>query len=211
MGLRGLLAGLALICSIGAIAMAFTNKPSGPVLAPPVQRQLVPSSSDRLQVTPEQARLAYAAGLVDRPIKSILNIKRSMSYGEFFWNEKGVPSGPVWIRVDLNSQLLSVFRSGHEIGTAVILYGADQKETPTGRFPILAKLKNHRSSLYDASMPYTLRITGDGVSIHGSDVRRGFATHGCIGVPAEFAAKLFEVVSKGDEVFIVDSKARRTA
>ena len=126
-----------------------------------------------------------------------------MSYGEYRWDDKGVPAGPAWVRVDLERQLISVFRSGHEIGTAVILYGADGLPTPTGKFPILAKLKDHRSSTYDAPMPYTLRLTADGVSIHGSDVRWGFATHGCVGVPTAFAAKLFGALRTGDEVLIV--------
>jgi lipoprotein-anchoring transpeptidase ErfK/SrfK len=113
----------------------------------------------------------------------------------------------VWIRVDLESQIISVFRAGHEIGTAVILYGATEKQTPNGTFPILAKIKDHRSITYDnAPMPYTLRLTGDGVSIHGSDVRWGRATHGCIGVPVEFAHKLFDQASKGDQVVIVTEK-----
>ena len=60
---------------------------------------------------------------------------------------------------------------------------------------------------YDnAPMPYTLRLTGDGVSIHGSNVRWGFATHGCIGIPKAFAAKLFSVAKVGDEVLIVPGK-----
>ena len=83
-----------------------------------------------------------------------------MTYGDFRWDDKGVPAGPAWVWVDLDSQMLSVFRSGHEIGTAVILYGADGVPTPTGKFPILAKLKDHRSITYDnAPMPYTLRLT----------------------------------------------------
>ena len=51
-------------------------------------------------------------------------------------------------------------------------------------------------------MPYTLKLTLDGVSIHGSNVRDGYATHGCIGVPVDFAAKLFQAASTGDEVII---------
>jgi lipoprotein-anchoring transpeptidase ErfK/SrfK len=90
----------------------------------------------------------------------------------------------------------------------VVLYGARTNQTPAGTFPILAKLKDHRSAIYDgAPMPYTLRLTGDGVAIHGSNVRDGYATHGCIGVPVEFAAKLFAVASKGDTVEIVDGVA----
>jgi lipoprotein-anchoring transpeptidase ErfK/SrfK len=127
-----------------------------------------------------------------------------MHYGDFVWNDRNVPAGPVWVRVDLKSQLISVFRAGHEIGTAVILYGADEKETPDGTFPVLAKIKDHKSATYgDAPMPYTLRLTDDGVAIHGSDVRWGRATHGCVGVPVPFAEKLFSQVGKGDHVLII--------
>lgn len=159
-------------------------------------------SSDRIPVSGASLQEAYAAGTIDRPIKSILNVPGRMSYGDFRWNDKGVPAGPIWIRVDLKSQIVSVFRSGDEIGTAVILYGADGVPTPTGKFPILAKMKEHRSATYDAPMPYTLRLTADGVSIHANNVRWGYATHGCIGVPAAFAAKLFDAASVGDEVLI---------
>ena len=89
-----------------------------------------------------------------------------------------------------------------------MLYGADGLATPTGKFPILAKLKNHRSATYDgAPMPFTLRLTADGVSIHGSNVRWGYATHGCIGVPTAFAARLFATVAVGDPVLIVGGTA----
>jgi lipoprotein-anchoring transpeptidase ErfK/SrfK len=166
----------------------------------------------RIMLSPAQVREAYRAGLIDRPIRSILDIRQPMEYGEFRWNDRGVPSGPVWIRIDLKSQLLSVFRAGHEIGTAVILYGTDGLPTPTGKFPILAKWKDHYSATYDrAPMPYTLRLTKDGVAIHGSNVRWGFATHGCIGIPTAFAAKLFGVVRVGDQVLIVPGKARSKA
>jgi lipoprotein-anchoring transpeptidase ErfK/SrfK len=87
----------------------------------------------------------------------------------------------------------------------VIVYGGDNKETPVGTLHILAKARKHRSSLYDAEMPYTLRLTNDGVSIHGSSVRWGAATHGCIGVPLDFAQRLFDATSVGDEVTVVSA------
>jgi len=164
---------------------------------------LSPVSADRIAVSPDALRQAYAAGLVDRPVKSILNVPGRMQYGDYRWDDQGVPAGPTWIRVDLKSQMLSVCRAGHEIGTAVILYGADSVPTPAGKFPILAKMKDHRSAAYDAPMPYTLRLTADGVSIHASNVRWGYATHGCVGIPEAFAAKLFAAASLGDEVLIV--------
>lgn len=176
---------------------AITAKPAAPALP-----------ADRIAVPEASVREALAQGQIDRPIKTILNVPARMQYGDYRWNEQGVPAGPTWIRVDLDAQTISVFRAGHEIGTAVILYGADGMATPTGKFPILAKIKDHHSATYDAPMPFTLRLTADGVAIHASDVRWGRATHGCVGVPMEFAAKLFEASSRGETVLIVNGAKR---
>jgi lipoprotein-anchoring transpeptidase ErfK/SrfK len=202
-----------LLVAGGVLAWFVASSPREPVAAARPGAHLrvaaaAPVPAGRIAISPAQVREAYAKGLIDHPIKTILDVREPMTYGDFKWDDKGVPAGLTWVRIDLKDQLMSVFRSGHEIGTAVILYGADGLPTPTGRFPILAKLKNHRSSTYDAPMPYTLRLTGDGVSIHGSNVRWGFATHGCVGVPAAFAAKLFDAVKVGDEVLIVSGKRK---
>jgi len=167
---------------------------------------------DRIFLTKAQLFQAHAQGAIDRDVQSILNVPKRMHYGDFIWNDRNVPKGPVWVRVDLKQQLISVFRAGHEIGTAVILYGAEEKETPDGVFPVIAKIRDHKSVTYgDAPMPYTLRRTNDGVSIHGSDVRWGAATHGCIGVPLEFAQKLYGQVSRGDQVVIVSDDEQRAS
>jgi lipoprotein-anchoring transpeptidase ErfK/SrfK len=140
-------------------------------------------------------------------VRSVLNITAPMQFGDFVWNEDDIPTGPVWVRIDLGRQLLSVFRAGHEIGSAVILYGTDGKPTPTGDFTVLQKSADYVSHTYDAPMPYSLRLTNDGVAIHGSSVRQGYATHGCIGVPVAFARLLFGVASKGDFVFILPANS----
>ncbi|MCY7279524.1 MAG: L,D-transpeptidase family protein [Sphingomonas bacterium] len=158
-----------------------------------------------------QLRQAYQTGDLDRPIKSLLAVDSPLEHGAYRWDDAGIAKGPTWIRVDLNSQILSVFRGGHEIGTAVILYGAQSKQTPPGVYPILAKAKRHRSSLYDADMPFTLRLTDDGISIHGSNVRWGAATHGCIGVPVVFAEKLFDAVATNDDVVVLRRLTPRAA
>lgn len=136
-------------------------------------------------------------------VRSILNINKPMHFGAYVWDEKGVPDGPVWVRVDLAKQILSVFRGGHEIGSAVILFGTDGKLTPIGEFAIKQKDADYHSRTYDAPMPYMLRLTDDGVALHGSDVRMGRATHGCIGLPIEFAKMLFEQMKLGDTVVIL--------
>jgi hypothetical protein len=203
---------IAFCCTLigsGAAALALTMlKPENNVAA--AQRPAASASGHRIFLNRNQLGQALASGTLDRPVKSILAVLAPLHFGDYVWDDSGVPAGPIWLRVDLHSQLISVFRGGHEIGTAVIVYGADGLPTPTGKFPILAKLKDHRSGTYDAPMPYTLRLTGDGVSIHASSVRWGAATHGCIGIPLPFAQRLFAAAHVGDEVDIVSSaKAAR--
>ena len=206
---RGMVVALAFAGLATAAAAAWSsqmiNRPA-PAKAVEQKAQTF-GGNNRIFLTEAQLFQARAEGAIDRDVRSILNVRKRMHYGDFVWNDRGVPAGKTWVRVDLKSQLISVYRSGHEIGTAVILYGADEKETPNGTFPVLAKIKDHRSATYDnAPMPYTLRLTNDGVAIHGSDVRWGRATHGCVGVPIEFAQKLFGQVSKGDQVVIISDK-----
>src|SRR3546814_21011216 len=112
------------------------------------------------------------------------------------------------ITIDLAAQTLSVFHAGYEIGAAVILYGADDKPTPLGTFSIMEKDEDHVSNLYDAPMPYMLRLTNDGVAIHGREVAWGLATHGRIGIPTKFASLLFSQAGLGDHV-IIRSEALR--
>jgi len=140
-----------------------------------------------------------------RTIRSVLNIAAPMEFGGYVWNEEGIPPAAIWVRIDLGRQLISVFRGGHEIGSAVILYGAGSNPTPAGAFKILQKAKDYHSRTYDAPMPYMLRLTNDGIAIHASNVRDGSATHGCIGVPMEFARKLFAQAQRGDLVVVVGS------
>ena len=158
---------------------------------------------DRVMLDEAQVEQALASRTVDRPIKSLLKVRGPLQFGDYQWNDSSIPPGPTWIRVDLGTQILSVFRAGHEIGTAVIVYGGDNKQTSPGKLRILAKARDHVSSLYDAPMPFTLRLTGDGVSIHGSMVASGKATHGCVGVPLAFAERLFGATTVGDEVVII--------
>jgi hypothetical protein len=135
--------------------------------------------------------------------KTVWQFDEPFRAGDFLWDDAGAPAGSVRVVVDLDAEMLYVYRGGVEIGRSTILYGYDKKPTPTGIFPIMAKMKDHYSSTYGgAPMPNTLRLTRDGVSIHGSEVEEGYATHGCVGLPKEFAASLFAAVRVGDPVLI---------
>lgn len=207
-----LLPGAAAVAVIGAgLGLYFAQQANEEVRAAERIERVEAASGNRLYLSAAQLADAQRGGPWPQPVRSLLRIDRPMRYGQFEWDDRNVPAGPLWIRVDLRTQLMSVFRGGHEIGTAVVLYGADEKETPLGTFPILWKKRDHVSSLYDAPMPYTLRLTGDGVAIHGSDVRWGAATHGCVGVPKEFASHLFAAAEVGDKVVIVRSQAPKSS
>lgn len=138
-----------------------------------------------------------------REVRSLLNVIGPQTFGSFVWNEDGAAPGPVWARVDLAAQTISVFRGTDEIGTAVILYGASNKPTPVGWFSVKDKRRDYYSRSYDAPMPWMLRLTDDGVALHASRVREGYATHGCIGTPAEFASQIFSAMNMGDQVLII--------
>jgi hypothetical protein len=168
------------------------------VLAAPL-----PIDHGRIWYTQSRWPILELPGGQRETVRSVLNVKSPMRYGDYIWDANHVPNGKIWLRVDLAHQELSVFRDGHEIGSAVILYGGPNNATPKGIFTILDKQANYFSRKYRAPMPYALRLTGDGVAIHGSDVREGWATHGCIGVPVEFARLIFSVAHKGDLVAVL--------
>src|SRR5687768_10307932 len=164
---------------------------------------------------PAPAVITPVAGPASAPaeepftIKRILPIDGPIRYGEWHWNEDGAPAeGPLVITVDLEARVLSVFRGGHEIGAAAVLLGTPEHPTPVGVFPILSKERHNVSEKYDnAPMPWTLRLTHDGVAIHGgSTVELGWSSHGCIGTPDPFVSKLFAIAKQGDKVIITRGK-----
>ncbi|WP_086607240.1 L,D-transpeptidase family protein [Erythrobacter donghaensis] len=176
----------------------------------PAVRMIPAPAVQPLVEAPAVAAPTPAALTSDDPfvIKSILPIEGSIRYGDWFWDESAAPkTGKLVITVDLDARVISAFRDGHEIGTAVALLGTQRHPTPLGTFPILTKEKDNISEKYNnAPMPWTLRLTWDGIAIHGSPVLNGYASHGCIGVPDEFAAKLFAASKRGDKVIITRGK-----
>ncbi len=141
-------------------------------------------------------------------IKRILPIDGPIKYGEWHWNPEGAPDGPLVITVDLDARVLSVFRGGYEIGATAVMLGTQEHPTPLGTFPILSKERHNISEKYNnAPMPWTLRLTWDGVAIHGgAEVERGYASHGCIGAPNDFISKVYAIAKKGDRVIITRGK-----
>lgn len=210
---RGLIAALLIaLAAIGGviignstIADPAASQPS--VTIAPERANSPFNENGRETLTSAQLLTATRAGVLPAGTKSLLATTGRMRHGDYKWDEKGVAPGKITIWVDLRTQLISVFRGGHEIGTSVIVYGADTMQSPTGIFPILSKHRDYHSRTYDAPMPYSLFITNTGVALHGSPMSSRRATHGCIGLPLDFARLLFAAANQGDEVQITRSNA----
>ncbi len=200
-------AGLPPLAPETVLETAEAPAPRGPavrMIAQPVV-QPVPAAATPAASMPVVAKGPTAAASRNAfVVKSILPIEGTIRYGDWFWDESAAPqAGKLVITVDLAARVISAFRDGHEIGTAVVLVGTQDHPTPLGSFPILTKERDNVSEKYNnAPMPWTLRLTRDGIAIHGSPVMNGYASHGCIGVPDEFAAKLFAATKRGDTVII---------
>jgi lipoprotein-anchoring transpeptidase ErfK/SrfK len=189
-------------------AMMLEAAPAVPARdAPPTQR---PQTHRSVAPAPAKAAAASAPKRAKSEPPALgfalsreLPIRQWLRPGEYAWNDEGVPAGPLTIVVNIRGRVLSAYRSGAEIGRSSLIYGADDKPTPHGEFRILEKDADHKSSLYySAPMPYALRLTGDGVFLHASQMADDLATHGCVGLPKDFARLLFQAARVGDRVVI---------
>lgn len=204
------LAGAPLVAALAAAVLLVGGEvrggPPGDTLKrtePAAPRALPLPGRDLL--TPAEAEAARQAGLLPAGVKSLLDAGDQLRHGDFKWNDQDVPAGKLLVWVDLRRQMISVFRDGHEIGTAVVVYGADGMQTPVGRFTVLRKAADYHSRAYDAPMPFAMFITNTGVALHGSVMSSRHATHGCVGLPTDFAQLLFRQVKIGDRVEVVSS------
>jgi hypothetical protein len=128
--------------------------------------------------------------------------------GEFVWRAATVPSGPMVVVVSLGEQRAYVYRNGVEVGVSTVSTGKSGHRTPTGVFTVLQKDEDHRSRKYDdAPMPYSERLTWDGVALHAGGLPGYPSSHGCIHLPSEFARQLFEISPLGMTVVVADDHA----
>ena len=209
MNARTLLASgfIALAAIAGALILA--GSPQKPAPASLVEAKVARDRAGPAKAAPVAPAATPSIAAADEPfvIKRILPISGPIKYGEWHWDEANVPDGPIVMTVDLDARVLSVFKGGYEIGATAVLLGTEDKPTPLGVFPITQKDRDHVSNIYTgAPMPYMQRLTDDGITLHGSNVELGYASHGCVGMPEPFAAKLFGITKLGDKVYITRGK-----
>ncbi|HEY5724218.1 MAG TPA: L,D-transpeptidase family protein [Allosphingosinicella sp.] len=208
-GRTSIKAGLAL--AAGALTLLASPAPVPAQHAPTMKAAVAQAQAQAQAQAPRAVPAAVTAParprqmtLSDVVVRRELPINQWLRPGEFAWNDDGVPAGPTTIVVNLRGRVLSAYRDGIEVGRSSILYGTDGKPTPTGTFTIMEKKARHFSNIYKgAPMPHMMRLTNDGIAIHGSpELADDVATHGCIGLPPEFAELLFGSARVGDKVLI---------
>lgn len=116
--------------------------------------------------------------------------------------KKKAPPPPPRLIVTINkvSQKMTVELDGDTLYKWPVSTGAPGYETPSGTFRPFRLEKEHYSKEWDdAPMPYSIFFTGRGHAVHGSYHVKSLgrrASHGCVRLHPDNAAKLFALVQK---------------
>ena len=113
---------------------------------------------------------------------------------------------PIMAIVSLRSQRITIYDTDGWIMRAPVSSGQAGRETPAGIFSVIQKDAEHHSNLYDdAYMPHMQRLTWSGIALHGGPLPGHPASHGCIRLPYDFAAHLFDLTKLGMRVIVAPS------
>lgn len=137
------------------------------------------------------------------------------------------------IVVNLTKQEAYAYENGTLLYSGWITSGRKKFATPAGRYHILQKDKNHISNEWPrkedkrkdkkrwskkellkdggAKMPYMMRLTWSGISLHAGHVANRPLSHGCIRTTKKFAQKLFKWVRVGTLVIVKGKTPDRVA
>ncbi|RYD74354.1 MAG: hypothetical protein EOP84_20045, partial [Verrucomicrobiaceae bacterium] len=106
------------------------------------------------------------------------------------------------IEISISSQRASVIKNGIPVISTSVSTGRSGFATPRGDFVVTDKRVHHVSNLYDAKMPFFMRLSARDFGLHQGVVPGYPASHGCIRVPAGMARKLFGQIPVGTLVSI---------
>jgi hypothetical protein len=111
--------------------------------------------------------------------------------------------GPLLIIISVAEQRISLYDDGALIARSSVSTGVKDHPTPLGVFSVISKQRWHRSNIYSAApMPYMQRITWSGIALHAGVVPGHPASHGCIRLKNDFAARLWHLTKRGTRVII---------
>jgi lipoprotein-anchoring transpeptidase ErfK/SrfK len=106
------------------------------------------------------------------------------------------------IVISIRGQQATLYEHGEPTFHTRVSTGRKGYPTPHGEYVITDKRRIWQSTLYDAEMPYFMRLSGSDIGLHAGVVPRGPASHGCIRLPAAAARNLYQRMRPGDPVTI---------
>src|SRR5688572_28586696 len=128
---------------------------------------------------------------------------KELKPGQYLWREIPQSAGAERVVVSLSDQLAFLYRGDTLMAVTTISSGTQKNPTPTGIFNVFEKKTMYRSRKYDnAPMPHMQRIDRFGVALQPGHNPAHPASHGCIRLPAKFAARRYTVTGTGAPVLI---------
>jgi hypothetical protein len=130
--------------------------------------------------------------------------------------------GDSYVEIDLTSQHLWVYKDGQEVIDSDFVSGCVNKgrSTPRGTYGITYKERDATlvGENYSSAVKYWMPFNGN-VGMHDASWRSEFGgwlyitdgSHGCINLPTDKAAEIFEIVEKGEAVFVYGGKTEPEA
>lgn len=106
------------------------------------------------------------------------------------------------IEIDLAQQKAWLWHEDKIVLFMPISSGRKSHPTPTGEFLVTDKYRTWKSTLYDAKMPFFLRLSCGDFGLHEGVLPGYPASHGCIRLPKKAAKELFQTVPVGTLVVI---------
>lgn len=168
------------------------------------------------------------------PLPPYAQSRTQQPHAESFWHGDDVPGSPRLV-IDLSAQRVRYYKGEKLVGLSPISSGREGHSTITGSYRISEKDIDHRSSLYGdyvdadgnvvmedvdvrkdtrppgsrflgAKMNYFMRVTG-AIGMHEGYLPGYPASHGCIRMPSDMAAKFYHATPHGTPVRIVGNAA----
>lgn len=112
------------------------------------------------------------------------------------------PANRFRIQIDLAAQRAVLWDGDAVALSTEISSGKPAKPTPTGRYLVTNKYRHWTSTIYDAKMPYFLRLSCGDFGLHAGRIPGYPASSGCIRLPESQAKAMFSAVPVGTLVEI---------
>jgi hypothetical protein len=165
--------------------------------------------------TTEANELLEAIKRGDQTERTPVYFGTAATYGEKDWGDN-------YVEIDLTNQHLWVYQNGSVVVDSDFVSGCVNKgrTTPVGTYGITYKERDATlvGENYSSAVKYWMPFNGN-VGMHDASWRSSFGgwiyiidgSHGCINLPTEKAAEIFDVVEKGEAIFVYGGKTEPEA